>query len=27
MDSLRATLHDLLGPKGLIALVEERFGD
>ncbi len=27
MDTLRATLHDLLGPKGLIALVEERFGN
>ena len=27
MDSLRATLHDLLGPKGLIALVEERLGN
>ena len=27
MDNLRATLHDLLGPKGLIALVEERLGD
>ena len=26
MDVLRATLHDLLGPKGLIALVEERLG-
>ena len=26
-DSFRATLHDLLGPKGLIALVEERLGN
>ncbi|GGL05018.1 hypothetical protein GCM10007382_26130 [Salinibacterium xinjiangense] len=25
-DVLRATLHDLLGPRGLIALVEERLG-
>jgi len=27
MDTLRMTLYDLLGPKGLIALVEERFDD
>jgi len=27
LDNLRATLNDLLGPKGLIALVEERLGN
>ena len=27
MDVLRATLHDLLGPRSLIALVEERLGN